>query len=110
MIIKFDEIEQTETPAFYGGEGAFLAKRFIDEHNKILRGVLKSGSSIGRHTHVPTSEIIYVLSGEGIAFCDGKEERLFAGDCHYCPKGSWHTLENVGETDLVFLAVVPTHE
>jgi mannose-6-phosphate isomerase-like protein (cupin superfamily) len=107
MIIKFDEIKETELTAFYGGEGALIANMFVDENNKILRGKLVPGASVGVHRHIPSSEIIFILSGKGKSICDGKEELLFAGDCHYCPKGSEHCLINVGEEDLLFYAVVP---
>lgn len=96
MVIKFDEIKETELKAFYGGEGALIANMYVDEKNKILRGKLVPGATIGLHRHVPSSEIIFILSGKGKAICDGVEERLSAGDCHYCPKGSEHTLINVG--------------
>ena len=107
MIIKFDEIEKKELKAFHGGEGALSANMFVDEKNKILRGKLVPGATVGMHRHIPSSEIIFILSGKGKSICDGKEELLFAGDCHYCPKGSEHCLINVGEEDLLFYAVVP---
>ncbi|MBE5744671.1 MAG: cupin domain-containing protein [Clostridiales bacterium] len=107
MLIKFDAIQEKELQNFYGGDGALIANMFVDEKNKILRGKLAKGSSIGLHRHVPTSETIFILSGTGKAVCDGVEEYLSAGDCHHCPKGSEHTLINVGEEDLCFYAVVP---
>ena len=107
MIIKFDEIKETELKSFYGGEGALIAHMYVDEKNKILRGRLEKGSSIGLHRHVPTAEVIFILSGKGKAICDGVAEYLAAGDCHYCPKGSEHSLINIGEEDLCFYAVVP---
>ena len=107
MIIKFDEIKEKELQAFHGGEGALRANMFVDEKNKILRGKLVPGATVGMHRHIPSSEIIFILSGKGKSICDGKEELLFAGDCHYCPKGSEHCLINVGEEDLLFYAVVP---
>ena len=107
MIIKFDEMKATELKAFYGGEGVFVANMFVDENNKILRGKLAVGCSIGLHRHEPTSEVIFILSGKGKSVCDGVEEVLVRGDCHYCPKGSEHCLINIGEEDLCFYAVVP---
>ena len=47
MLIKFDEIQEKELPAFYGGEGVFRANMHVDEQNKILRGRLEKGASIG---------------------------------------------------------------
>ena len=107
MIIKFDGMTETELQAFYGGNGALVANMFVDGNNKILRGKLVPGSSIGLHRHETSSEIIFILSGQGKSVCEGVEELLFAGDCHYCPKGSEHCLINVGDEDLRFYAVVP---
>lgn len=109
MKIKFDEFGTTELKNFYGGEGMLSAKMFVDEKNKILRGKLVPGASIGVHKHEPTSEIIFVTSGKGKIVCDGKEERLLPGDCHYCPQGSEHTFINDGDEDICFFAVVPKH-
>ena len=80
---------------------------FIDADNKIMRGRLIPGASIGLHTHETSSEIIYILSGTGKALYDGGEEALSPGDCHYCPKGHSHSLINDGDADLTFFAVVP---
>jgi mannose-6-phosphate isomerase-like protein (cupin superfamily) len=107
MRITFNELEEKELRSFYGGEGVLLANMHVDMNNKILRGKLKKGCSIGLHTHETSSEVIFVISGRGKAICDGVEEELFAGDCHYCPYGSAHTLVNIGEEDLCFYAVVP---
>lgn len=110
MIIKFDEVKETELKAFYGGDGALVANMFVDEKNKILRGKLVPGASIGLHKHEPSSEIIFIMAGKGKSVCDGKEETLSVGDCHYCPKGSEHCLINTGDEDLCFYAVVPVHK
>ena len=107
MLIKLNEMEEKELKAFYGGEGALCAKLYTDGQNKILRGRLAVGSTVGLHTHEMSAEIIFILSGKGKSICDGKEEFLSAGDCHYCPKGSEHCLINEGEDDLIFYAVVP---
>ena len=107
MLIKLNEMEEKELKAFYGGEGALCAKLYTDGQNKILRGRLAVGSTVGLHTHETSAEIIFILSGKGNSVCDGKEEFLSAGDCHYCPKGSEHCLINAGEEDLIFYAVVP---
>ena len=38
---------------------------------------------------------------------DGTEEKLEAGDCHYCENGHSHSLVNDTTEDLVFFAVIP---
>ncbi len=107
MMIKFDEIQEMELKSFQGGEGALYARSFMDERNRILRGRLVPGATIGYHCHATSSEVIFILSGEGKALIDGREERLKAGDCHYCPKGSSHALVNDSDGELRFYAVVP---
>ncbi|WP_334306262.1 cupin domain-containing protein [[Ruminococcus] torques] len=46
-----------------------------------------------------------MISGSGKAICDGKEEKLTAGTCHICRKGSEHSIFNTGAEDLVMLTV-----
>lgn len=59
---------------------------FQDMNNKIMKGRLVPGSSIGTHTHETNSEIIYVLSGVGTMEYEDTKEKLYPGDCHYCPQ------------------------
>jgi mannose-6-phosphate isomerase-like protein (cupin superfamily) len=109
MKIRFDQIEAAVMPQFLGGEGALIAKIHKDEKNKILRGTLEPGSSIGLHCHKTSSETIFILSGKGSVLCDGVIEPLEAGDCHYCPQGHEHSLRCDSEEQLEFVAVVPEH-
>lgn len=109
MEIKFDEIEEQELMNFKGGEKPFYVKMFTDENNKIMRGRLKPGATIGLHTHDTNSEIVFILKGNGRVLYDDGVEPLQAGDCHYCPKGHRHSLQNTSDADLEFLAVVPEH-
>lgn len=109
MIIDFEKIETTIIPNFRGGEKETSAQMFVDENNKIMRGKLIPGASIGMHTHETSSEIIYILSGQGKVLYEDTYETLSSGSCHYCPKGHSHSLINNSDNDLVFFAVVPEH-
>lgn len=106
-MIRFAEIQETDIPSFYGGNGVTSAKMTADELNRIMQGRLHAGASIGLHKHETSSEIIFILSGRAQTICDGVTEELGVGDCHYCKKGSVHALRNCGTDDLVFYAVVP---
>ena len=106
MKICFDEIQEVVNQNFYGGEKEFAVRAFKDDKNKILRGRLIPGASLGRHTHETNSEIIYIISGNGKMLINDGEERLEAGTAHYCPKGENHGLINDGTEDLIFFAVV----
>ena len=52
------------------------------------------------------SEIMYIVSGTATFTVGDTVETVQAGQCHYCPKGGTHMLQNRGEEPLVFFAVV----
>ena len=109
MIIKFNNIQEVEMKQFKGGKKSLYTKMIVDDNNRIMMSRLIPGASIGEHIHDVNSEIIFVIQGAGLIICDGKEEKVTAGECHYCPKGSTHTFINNGEEDVIFYAVVPQH-
>ena len=112
MIIKFDESNYTVLPAFKGGEKEFSAHMFFDGTNRIFKGILVPGASIGVHRHEGNCEMIVILSGKGTILEQAPESEqtlteVTAGDCLYCPEGHTHSLMNTSEDDdLVFYAVV----
>ena len=107
MLIDFEKMDITVLPNFKGGEKQMESHMFVDENNRIMHSRLVPGASIGEHIHDTSSEMIFILSGTGTAVTDGVAEKCTPGTCHYCPKGSAHTLINDGNTDLIFFAVVP---
>lgn len=88
------------------GTGTITAKMYMDEQGKIIPCTIHMGGSIGLHRYETSDDINYVLSGNGKAVCDGKEEILSAGTCYICKKGSEHCIINTGNEDLVLLTVV----
>ena len=69
-----------------------------------------SGFSIGYHKHETNSEVFLITSGEARCLYDDGEERLTAGDCHYCPRGHSHSLINASDKEpLEYFAIVPEH-
>jgi mannose-6-phosphate isomerase-like protein (cupin superfamily) len=115
MIIDFKNMDVTVLPNFKGGEKEFAANMFFDGTNRIFKGRLVPGASIGMHTHDDSCEVIFILSGNGLIHEKGPGEQevscsaVSAGDCLYCPKGHTHSLVNPdsSESDLIFYAVVP---
>jgi mannose-6-phosphate isomerase-like protein (cupin superfamily) len=118
MIFRLDDIQVSHLPEFKGGEKELAANMFFDGVNRIFKGRLVPGASIGVHTHEDSCEVIFVLSGKGALYectpdqsAEGPAEYkdVNAGDCLYCPKGHTHSLMNpaASEEDLVFYAVVP---
>lgn len=109
MLINYDEIQPQDIANFKGGEKSFHVQMFVDENNKIMKGKLIPGASIGLHRHEGNSEIIFITKGEGRVLYNGEYETVTAGSVHYCPMGQEHSLINDSEADLEFYAVVPEH-
>lgn len=106
MLIDFDALSCETYKNFKGGEKEVFVRASDDGACRIMKILIPVGASIGLHRHAPGSEIVYVISGEGKAVCNGKEERLSAGKCHYCANGSEHAIYNDGSADLRIFAVV----
>ena len=49
MKIEFDKMDVTLLPNFKGGEKEFAANMFFDGTNRIFKGRLVPGASIGMH-------------------------------------------------------------
>ena len=107
MKIDFSSVGETVIPNFKGGEKETAACMFFDGVNRIMRGRLIPGASIGMHSHTDSSEIIYILSGTATVTTDDGVETVGAGERHYCPRGHSHSMKNNGADELTFFAVVP---
>lgn len=111
MIIDFNSIDLSVMPNFKGGEKELAANMFFDGTNRIFKGRLVPGATIGMHTHDDSCEVIFILEGSG-TIVEGlaEDQRVLpvkAGDCLYCEKGQSHSLRNTTQAgDLVFYAVV----
>jgi len=106
-MIDFNKMEEERFDHFKGGEKALMGKMFFDGTNRILRGRLEPGATIGLHRHEGNCEMIYILSGTGKVLMDGAFEPVEAGVCSYCPEGHEHSLINDSSADLEFFAVIP---
>ena len=105
-MIDFEKIEEELIPHLRDGEGTVKARRSFHGNVKIMKFTLEKGTSIGLHRHETDCEVYYVLSGVAHVELDGKEEIVKAGQAHYCPKGSAHTVCNRGDEPLIFFAVI----
>ena len=106
MLIDFNEIKEITVPGMNGGTGKMTARMYMSDEGKSIPCRIHAGGSIGMHRHETSDDINYIISGNGKAVCDGKEEQLTAGTCHICRKGSEHSIRNTGDEDLVMLTIV----
>lgn len=103
-----------------GGAGEVFIEYLIGEEEfkgmgrLFAKYTLPKGSSFGYHVHQGDSETYYVISGTGkyTGFKgDEKTEAIVsAGDVVYTPDGEGHTLENIGDEDLVLIILVLFNE
>ncbi len=108
MIIDFLTMDEEAKPNFKGGEKEYNVKMFNTDGNKVMRGRLVPGASIGYHTHTEDQEVIYILEGEGsLVDSEGNViSKVLPGQATLCPKGESHSLVNKSDKDLLFFAVV----
>lgn len=95
-----------------GGKGHVLIERLLGE--KELDGkcglyakvTIEKDCTLGYHEHHGETETYYILSGDGMYDDNGKKYPVKAGDVTFCCDGNGHALDNTGDTDLVFMALI----
>ena len=112
MIKRKESMQVDVHQDFLGGKGTLKNTHFLEKENAADSGrlfsksLLSPGSSIGAHTHQGDFEVYYILSGKALVTDNGKEHILEAGDAIHTPNGSSHSIENVGEKDLEYIALI----
>ncbi len=77
-----------------------VAARYSLAHAKI-----KPGETTYAH-RLKSSEVYYILDGEGEMYIDDEKEKVFAGQVIYIPPNSVQRIRNTGASDLNFLCIV----
>lgn len=72
--------------------------------------VYEKGGKTPPNAHRVAHELFYVLSGEGVAYCDGATTPLAAGDSIVVLPGTEHVVENTGPGKLYTLTVMVPNE
>ena len=54
--------------------------------------------------------MFFILKGEGLANCDGKQVKIQAGDSILVPPTGMHVIENTGEGRLYALCIMVPNE
>lgn len=112
MIRKFEEMRVEKIQSMRDGKGEVEVIHILEKNefqNKgrlFARNILKPGTSVGLHEHINDFEVYYIVKGEGIFSDNGVQVRLNSGDMGYTKNGHSHSIENVGDCDLEFIALV----
>ena len=72
--------------------------------------IFEVGSETPPHRHNFAVEMFFILKGEAIAVCDGKETTLHAGDSVLMTKTGTHYLKNTGNERLYALCIMVPNE
>jgi mannose-6-phosphate isomerase-like protein (cupin superfamily) len=72
--------------------------------------IFDPGGATPPHRHNFAVEMFFILKGEGMAICDGKEVPLHSGDSVLIPKTGTHYLKNTGKQKLYALCMMVPNE
>ena len=75
------------------------------ERCSLAEEVLPIGSKVGRHHHIETEEVYYILHGSGRMTVGDEVRDVAAGDAIFIPRGFTHALENTGQEPMIILLV-----
>lgn len=102
----------TTTPEFIAGDNTRLRELLhpdrgypFDGRYSLAHVIVKPGETTYKH-RLATSEVYYVLAGEGRMKVDNESATVSAGDAIEIPPDAVQSISNTGQTDLVFLCIV----
>lgn len=75
------------------------------ERCSLAEELLPAGARVGRHYHVETEELYYILDGTGEMQIDDETREVATGDCILIPRGCTHSLRNTGADAMRLLLV-----
>ncbi|MBN1899403.1 MAG: cupin domain-containing protein [Spirochaetes bacterium] len=105
-IKRLNECEQ-----IIAGDNCFLRellnplKEKIEIRYSLAHAMVKAGEITCKHS-LKTTEVYYILEGEGEMYIEDEKEKVCQGDAVYIPPDSVQRIKNTGQKDLVFICVV----
>jgi mannose-6-phosphate isomerase-like protein (cupin superfamily) len=107
MFIK----KLTDCEEFTAGDGSLLrellhpVKADIAIRYSLAHAIVKPGLTTTLHS-LKTSEVYYIMEGEGIMHINEESSKVLPGAAIYIPPGSRQYIHNTGKTDLIFICLV----
>jgi len=71
----------------------------------LAHAIVKPGETSLPHK-LKTSEVYYILEGEGIMSIENESEKVHSGQAVYIPPNAKQYIKNTGNSDLKFLCIV----
>ncbi len=103
--------ELKDCPQFTAGDNCRLreilhpAKADLALRYSLAHAVVQPGRTTWKH-RLRTSEVYYIISGEGIMHIDNETAPVRPGSTVYIPPRAMQCIHNSGGTDLVFICIV----
>jgi mannose-6-phosphate isomerase-like protein (cupin superfamily) len=100
-----------ECPEFIAGDNSVLRellhpdKAELALRYSLAHAVVRAGTTTLPH-RLRTSEVYYILSGQGRMNINGEAEDVGPGDCIYIPPQAVQFIANTGGVDLLFICLV----
>ncbi|MFH1322693.1 MAG: cupin domain-containing protein [Methanobacteriota archaeon] len=96
---------------FTAGDGSLLRellhpdKADLAIRYSLAHAVVKPGQTTAPHI-LKTSEVYYIIEGDGIMHINNKSAKVHSGAAIYIPPYSRQYIQNSGKTDMIFLCIV----
>ncbi len=113
MIVKSSEQTREVRECMRGGNGetildAIHAREGFKNVRLCSIITLKPKCSIGEHEHIEETEYFYILEGKGKVVENDGQKIVEKGDTIITTDKCSHSIENIGESDLILLAIIVT--
>ena len=104
-------IDLNECDEFWADDGSLL-RQLLHPDNKqvscrysLCHATMKPGQTTRSH-QLRTSEVYYILGGQGLMSIDGESQPVRPGQAVYIPPHSIQYIQNTGDSYLTFLCIV----
>ena len=99
MFLKNEDVKIGTIPDANGSDNPLKKMEFLTEKEM-------KDSSRAYHTHEGEGEAYHILQGKGLYNDNGTKYEVHPGDTTFTCDGAGHAIENIGDEDLVFMALI----
>lgn len=97
---------------FVAGDGCRIREVIGQEWDSVKPGYsvayakVESGKETKRHRMKTSSELYFIVEGEGEMHVNDEVGKVAKGDAVFIPANSWQWIRNSGKNDLAFVCIV----
>ena len=108
MIIKAEDLQVEYRPAPKTGTLTKLVDPSLmhGKNRQFIKIALNPGAKNPPHKHEGDFEVFYILAGRALVTDNGSVYEAKPGDVIFTDNGESHGIENIGDTDLEYIALI----